>query len=210
MKKIYFLLVIVLLSGTIKAQTEFGIKAGYNLSNMKWQVSGFDDFKFNSKSFFYVGGLVEHHLNDKFSIQAEALYTELGGKSPEEELTTLVGNQVVVIGTNSTTLKTAQIQVPIAAKYYFIPNFSLSAGMNFGFNISSKVENTFNSAQTPSGKIDFFKTLNIFPFIGTEYKFDKHFFADARYQFNFFNAAVKDAPTTKIGIFQAGLGYRFK
>lgn len=210
MKKIYLLLITFVLSGNINAQTEFGVKAGYNLSNMKWEVSGFDDFKFSSKSYFYVGVLAEHHLTDKFSIQAELLYTELGGQSPAEELTTVVGNEVLVIGTNATTFTTSQIQVPIAAKYYVVPNFSLSAGINFGFNISSKVENTFNSDQTPSGKTDLFKTLNIFPFLGTEYKFNEHFFADARYHFNFFNAAVQDAPITKIGFLQAGFGYRFK
>lgn len=49
MKKL-FILCLTALFGITKAQTEFGGKAGYNLSNMKWKVSGFDDFKFDSKS----------------------------------------------------------------------------------------------------------------------------------------------------------------
>ena len=210
MKKIYLLLIAVTLFGNLNAQTDFGVKAGYNLSNMKWQVPGFDDFNFKSKSSFYVGGLAEKHLTEKFSLQAELLYTQLGGKSPAEEITAIVGNEVIVMGTNSTTFTTSQIQVPISAKYYVVPKFSLSAGMNFGFNISSKVKNSFNSDQTPSGKTNLFKTLNIFPFLGTEFKFDDHFFVDARYHFNFFNTAIDDAPPTKIGFLQAGLGYRFK
>lgn len=211
MKKIYLLLIAVALSTNLNAQTDFGVKAGYNLSNMKWQVSGFDDFNFNSKSFFYIGGLAERHINEKFSLQAEILYTELGGKSPaEEEVIGLVGNEMIVMGTNTTTLTTSQIQLPISGKYYVDPKFSLSAGMNFGFNISSKVKNSFNSDQTPSGKTDLFKTLNLFPFLGTEYKFNDHFFVDARYHFNFFNTAINNAPPTKIGFLQAGLGYRFK
>lgn len=208
MKKIYSVLIIAMF-GNLQAQTAFGVKAGYNLSNMKWQVSGFNDYNFDSKSYFYIGALAERHLSDKFSLQAEVLYTELGGKSGEESITTIVGNEVVEMGSNSSTFTTSQIQVPISAKYYFIPKFSLSAGMNFGFSFNSKVKNSFNSDQTPSGKTELFKTLNIFPFLGTEYKFADHFFADARYHFNFFNTAIANAPPTKISFLQIGLGYRF-
>ena len=67
-------------------------------STLPWQLSTtsknfsmsliLDTFIVNllSKSFFYVGGLAEHHLSSKFSVQAEILYTQLGGKSQEEEL----------------------------------------------------------------------------------------------------------------------------
>lgn len=209
MKKILLLLP-VLLFLNLNAQTEFGIKAGYNLSKMKWDISGFDDYEFKSKSFFYAGALAEHHLSDKFSLQAELLYTELGGRSMAEEITDVVGNEVILVGTNATTFTTSQLQLPVSAKYYVAPNFSFSGGLNFGINVSSKVKNTFNSEITPNGKSNLFKTLNIFPFLGTEYQFDDHFFIDARYHFNFFNAAVDNAPPTKIGFVQAGLGYRFK
>ena len=53
MKKIYLILIIAFF-GTLNAQTQFGVKAGYNLSNMKWSVSGFDDMNFGSYSYFYV------------------------------------------------------------------------------------------------------------------------------------------------------------
>ncbi len=209
MKKIILLLACAFI-GNLKAQTDFGVKAGYNLSKMKWEISGFDDYNFDSKSFFYVGGLAEHHLSSKFSLQAEILYTQLRGKSQEEELYDLVGNEVILIGTNRSTYTTSQIQVPIAAKYYIAPQFSLSAGMNFGFNISTKVKNSFNSDLTPSGDAENLKTLNLFPFLGTEYQFNKNIFADFRYHFNVINAAKKDFAPTYFGILQAGIGYRFK
>jgi hypothetical protein len=208
MKKIYLILIIVIF-GNLSAQTEFGVKAGYNLSNMKWVNSGYDNYRFDSYSYFYVGGLVENHLSEKFSIQEEIIYTKLGGKH-SEEINAIVGNEVVDMGTNVTRFTTSQIQIPISAKYYLIPNFSLSAGMTLGFNFSSKVSNTFTSDTTPSGKTDLFKTVNLFPFLGTEYKLNNNFFLDARYNFNFFNTAIKNAPKTKIGFLQIGLGYRFK
>lgn len=208
MKKILFAL-LIFVTVTLHAQSQFGIKGGYNLSSMKWEVKGFDNYKFASQSYFYVGALAERKLSEKVSLQGELLYTELGGKDTET-LTTIVGNEVVEIGTNTTKIATSQLQIPISAKYHLIPQFSLSAGLNFGFNIYSRVKNTFVSDQTPNDKTNLFKTVNIFPFLGTEYKIDNHFFADARYHFNFFNAAIQDAPPTKISFLQVGLGYRFK
>lgn len=79
------------------SQTHFGVKAGYNLSSMNWKLDGYDDMKFDSKSYFYVGGFAEHKINEKFAVQAELLYTQLGGKI-EEEITTFVGNQVITAG----------------------------------------------------------------------------------------------------------------
>lgn len=208
MKKLILLTTFIII-GKLSAQTEFGLKAGYNLSQMKWKVSGFNDYDFDSKSYFYVGGLAEHHLTDKFSIQGEILYTELGGKT-SEELYDLIGNEVVFMGDNTITFKSSQIQVPISAKYYVIPKLSFSAGMNFGINISSKVEQTFISEMSPRGKIESYKTINLFPFLGTEYQFNKNLFADFRYHLNFINAAKKDFIPTYFSIFQAGIGYRFK
>ena len=208
MKKILFAL-LIFAEITLHAQMQFGAKGGYNLSSMKWEVKGFDDYKFASQSYFYVGALAERKLSEKVSLQAEFLYTQLGGKNTEK-LTTIVGNEVLEIGTNTTKIATSQVQVPVSAKYYVNPSFSLSAGLNFGFNISSKVTNSFVSDQTPNGNTNLFKTVNIFPFLGTEYKIDPHFFADARYHFNFFNAAIQDAPPTKISFLQVGISYRFK
>lgn len=65
MKNIYLILILGLF-GNVNAQTTFGVKTGYNLSNMKWVIPEFDDFKYNSYSYFYIGGLVEHHLSDQF------------------------------------------------------------------------------------------------------------------------------------------------
>ena len=208
MKKI-FLFLVMILCANVNAQTEFGVKGGYTLSNMKWQVKGFDDYSFQSKSSFYIGVLAERHLSEKISLQGELLYTELGGKDAEI-LTALVGNEVVEMGTNTTTFKTSQIQVPISAKYYVAPNISFLAGMTFGFNVSSTVKNTFVSEQTPNGKTDLFTTVNLFPFLGTELKLNDHFFTELRYNFNVFNSAINDAPKTKINFLQVGLGYRFK
>lgn len=208
MKKIYLIL-IVLIFCKVSAQTEFGVKAGYNLSNMKWNIPGFDDYKYDSNSYFYIGGLAEHHLSDQFSVQAELIYTEIGG-GRNEIITTIVGNEVLEIGNANVKILTSQIQVPLSAKFYPTSDFSLSGGLNFGFNVNSRVKTDFISDQLYNGKTTLFKSVNIFPFLGTEYKFSNRVFADARYHFGLFNAAKEYAPETKINFFQVGIGYRFK
>lgn len=209
MKKNIFFALAFVLSTISNAQTtsesmSFGVKGGYTLSSMK-----FFNTQLDSKSYFYAGILAEQPLSSKFGLQAEVLYTQLGGKDayPWYEL---VGNEVVNMGNMNFNYKFNQIQVPISVKYYIVPELSASVGMNLGFNISSKVKmNTvFDEAETHN--YESLKTLNLFPFLGAEYKINQKFFVDARYNFNFIEMNKSNAVPIKIGFLQAGVGYRFK
>lgn len=212
MKKNIFFITVFAFSAIFNAQENtkdqasmsFGVKGGYSLSNMKFFGTGLD-----SKSYFYLGLAAEQPLSSKFGLQAELLYTQLGGKDayPWYEL---VGNEVVDVGDMHFDYKFNQIQVPISVKYYIVPELSASVGMNLGFNISSKVKmNTvFDEAETHN--YESLKTLNLFPFLGAEYKINQKFFVDARYNFNFIEMNRSNAVPTKIGFLQAGVGYRFK
>ncbi|MGG1923778.1 MULTISPECIES: porin family protein [Chryseobacterium] len=209
MKKNIFFALAFVLSTISNAQTtsesmSFGVKGGYTLSSMK-----FFNTQLDSKSYFYAGILAEQPLSSKFGLQAEVLYTQLGGKDayPWYEL---VGNEVVNMGNMNFNYKFNQIQVPISVKYYIVPELSASVGMNLGFNISSKVKmNTvFDEAETHN--YESLKTLNLFPFLGAEYKINQKFFVDARYNFNFIEMNKSNAVPIKMGFLQAGVGYRFK
>lgn len=212
MKKNIFFITVFAFSAIFNAQENtkdqasmsFGVKGGYSLSNMKFFGTGLD-----SKSYFYLGIAAEQPLSSKFGLQAELLYTQLGGKDayPWYEL---VGNEVVDVGDMHFDYKFNQIQVPISVKYYIVPELSASVGMNLGFNISSKVKmNTvFDEAETHN--YESLKTLNLFPFLGAEYNINQKFFVDARYNFNFIEMNRSNAVPTKIGFLQAGVGYTFK
>lgn len=207
MKKSILIILLLAVSPFISAQSSsmsFGVKGGYTLSSMKYF-----DTQLDSKSYFYAGILAEQPLSSKFGLQAEVLYTQLGGKESYPGVQ-LIGNEIVNLGDMKFDYKLNQIQVPISLKYYFIPNLSASVGMNIGFNISSKVktDTIFNGEVTANS--DGTKTLNFFPFLGTEYKINEKFFVDARYHFNFFETNKENAVPTKIGFLQAGVGYRFK
>lgn len=211
MTKNFFFALAITFTGFINAQTKesdhdselkFGAKAGYLLSSMK-----IANDKLDSKSYFYAGFVVEKPVSSKISIQAEALYTQIGG-TDSLPLTQLIGNDIVEMGNVDFNYQFTQIQVPVSVKYYFIPKFSASAGMNFGFNLSEKLKTDGIVNGTDSQDLVNYKTLNLFPFLGAEYKITDKFFVDARYNFNFFDTHKKGFET-KIGFLQAGIGYRF-
>lgn len=208
MKKLNLILFIFLF-GAVSAQTHFGAKAGYISSTLKWGASNdtfWEDYSdFDSKSYFYVGGFAEHFLSEKFAIQGELIYTEIGGKT-YLDLYQIVGTEVVNTGKTEVKYNYPQLQIPISAKYYFIKNLAVSGGLNFGFNLNPNVE--FNFVGMEDGKIENAKTLNLFPFLGAEYHFTNNIFADARYNFgtgNIHESGVK----VNANFFQIGLGYRF-
>ncbi|SDI87742.1 Opacity protein [Chryseobacterium taeanense] len=185
------------------SKISFGIKAGYSLSNMK-----FFDEKFDSKSYFYAGIVAEQPVSPKFSVQAEALYTQIGGKQTFPYIM-INDPDMPAVNNIEFNYQLNQIQVPVSAKYYFIPDLSISAGMNIAFNISEKVKTKEVVNGSTSHNYEGVKTVNLFPFLGAEYKINDKFFVDARYNFNFFKINKGDF-TTKIGFLQAGVGYRFK
>ncbi|MBV8328378.1 porin family protein [Chryseobacterium sp.] len=206
MKKIILSALFLAISTVVSAQDStinFGVKGGYSLSDMKFYGE-----KMDSKSYFYAGIVAEHSLSSKFGLQAEVLYTQLGGSTVFEGAQ-LIGNEIVNKNDMKFEYKLNQIQVPVSVKYYFVPAFSASVGMNFGFNISSKTKADTTFGEVSSDNAEGIKTLNLFPFLGAEYKINDKFFVDARYNFNFFEANKTNAVPTKIGFLQAGVGYRF-
>ena len=208
MKKIGLLLMIAV-SSLFFAQTHFGVKAGYINSSLHLKESpdtvweDYSDFK--SNSFFYVGGFAEHFISNKFALQGELLFTQVGGKTTVDLYTFLSGFEWVPMGTVEGKLKYTQIQVPISAKYYFVNQFAISGGFNFAFNISTKAD--FD--MLGSGKIENARTLNMNPFLGAEYHINQNIFVDARYNFGF-GYINRDGIDMRSRFFQIGLGYRFK
>ena len=84
---------------------KFGVKAGLNNSNYT------GDADTDAATSFYVGGLVDFAVSEKFHVQPELLYSVEG--ADEDSMTFL--------------------RLPIMAKYYVAEGFSLQAGPQFGF-----------------------------------------------------------------------------
>ena len=87
----------------------FGAKAGVNFSNFG------GDADTDGTTSFYVGGLADFTVSEKFHVQPELLYSDEGAED----------------------LSVSFLRVPIMAKYYVADGISLQAGPQFGFKIGA-------------------------------------------------------------------------
>ena len=89
---------------------KFGVKAGLNNSNYT------GDADTDAATSFYVGGLVDFAVSEKFHVQPELLYSVEG--ADEDSMTFL--------------------RLPIMAKYYVMEGLSLQAGPEIAFKIAAQ------------------------------------------------------------------------
>jgi len=110
MKKILLSILAVVAFGTASAQDmKFGVKAGANFSNFTGDVDS------DGLTSFYIGGLVDFAVSEKFHVQPELLYSMEGAKDAEISF----------------------LRIPIMAKYYIAEGFNLQAGPSIGFKVSA-------------------------------------------------------------------------
>ncbi|SHK53231.1 porin family protein [Epilithonimonas mollis] len=204
----------VALFGAVNAQTKFGVKAGYALSTMNVNENDLGALK--SKSGFYVGALVEHSLTEKFALQAELQYANLGAKVEESESGITVTENINM----------NRILLPVSAKYFVTPNFGIYGGPFVSFKASNKVKIKVKGTSVDAGTQDEIneyekmledyingglKSSEFGLFFGAEVKVYKGLFADARYSFGLSNQIKDpvDGEKSKLNFFQVGLGYKF-
>lgn len=197
MKRISFTLIAFsLFYYNLNAQEiKIGFKAGLNISNLK--ESGTNT---TTKTGFHGGLFLENFINEKFAIQPEILYSSQGAKE-EGKLPFL--NQNV-----NATLSLDYINVPVMLKYYPIKNFSIEAGPQIGFLLSSKLDITskYNSNITIDNS-DLHALFNKFDYglnFGLEYSSSGLFFS-ARYQ----HGLADIYNSTQNRVFQISTGYKF-
>lgn len=91
-----------------KKEIVFGLKAGYVSANY-----GSDANDGDPRSGFYIGGLVDFHVSEKFHVQPELLYTMEGNGEDEFDLNF--------------------VRIPVMGKFFVRKGFNLQAGPQFGF-----------------------------------------------------------------------------
>ncbi|SIS87214.1 Outer membrane protein beta-barrel domain-containing protein [Kaistella chaponensis] len=235
MKKVLLIGAIALFGALNAQQTKFGLKAGYALSNIvsqELEESLEDEFggssNNNSKSGYFIGAFVEHKLNDKFAIQGEAQYANLGGQFEVKYDETAGGLNIKF--TLQDKLNFNQILIPISAKYFVIPQLAIYGGPSVAFNAGYKSELKFKDHNIPSefmGEInqelsalekeqddllkESLKSTAFNIFFGGEYTFYKGLSVDARYTVGLTNYIKDpvDGEELKMNYLQVGLGYKF-
>ena len=129
MKKFFVVLVALVVTASIAhAQLNFGVRAGFNLTNMATKFDGKsenDDVKF--KPGFQIGAVVDYALTDAISLQPGILFAQQGSKYEKDKYKEVTNLNY--------------IQVPINVQYKLDlggMNLILQAGPYIGFGLGGK------------------------------------------------------------------------
>ncbi len=196
MKKL-FIIAVITLGVTIGANAQkirFGAKAGVSIS----KITGDDLGDLNMRTSLLIGGVAEIPISDKFSVQPEILYSAQGAKKDSEG----VGAELVY--------KLDYINVPVMAKYYIIEGFSIEAGPQIGFLISSKID-WEAEGESGSEDIEYLKSVDFGLNFGLGYKLDNGLNFGARYNLGLSNLNDFDNSDNNIknSVIQISVGYYF-
>ena len=131
MKKFYVILVAValLFTSEAKAQIDFGLKGGLNVTDISLSNEVFDT---SNRTGFYIGPTVKFTIPViGLGIDASALYDYRSAKLNEGDY-------------DETTVKQQQIAIPINLRYGFglgdLASLFIFAGPQFGFNVGSDLD----------------------------------------------------------------------
>lgn len=198
----------------------FGVKAGLNASTLSQydRYDGYDNDQ-KMKAGFNAGVFVNIPVAEKFSIQPELLFNQLGSKS-EEKYEFFINSDVLRQKFDyKTTLN--YLSLPVMVQYNILPQLYVEAGPEFGILLSGKTKgdatmtNISGNTSTQSFSNNISKDiLNKFNFgigIGAGYYFTQNLAATAR-----FTAGITDVYKHNTGdairnnAVQIGLAYKFK
>ena len=117
MKKIFLTAALIVgVAVSANAQNvDFGVKAGANFSNLEFESTGISVTP-DGRTGFYVGGIADISVSEKFSVQPEDVYSSEGAEDASVDF----------------------INVPIMAKYYVASGLSLQAVPQIGFLVDAE------------------------------------------------------------------------
>ncbi|WP_318640974.1 porin family protein [Flavobacterium ardleyense] len=210
MKKIILSVAAMLTFGFVNAQeVEFGVKAGVNIASITGDVEDV-----SAKIGFHIGGFAEIKISEKFSVQPELLFSTQGAKSE------YTYNEGGFTEKSTDKLNLNYINIPVMAKLYVAEGFSLEAGPQIGFLMSSKTKSDYtitgggmdiNESVEVDSK-EFTNTVDFGLNFGLGYKFTENLSAGARYNLGLsdINKEVDgEALSVKNSVIQVSIGYSF-
>lgn len=168
-----------------------GAKGGVNLATLTG-----DDVDVETRTSFHLGLVAEIPFADNFYFGPEVLYSSQGAKFKE-------------FGTEGF-FKLDYVQVPLMLKYNVGPGFSLEAGPQIGFLVSSEAESEGVSVNVD----EYFSTFDLGASFGLGYKFINRLFVQGRYNLGLSNIWDSEEfgsgeEKLKNSVIQFSLGYMF-
>lgn len=188
MKKILLITVFLCATVSLFAQSSYGVKAGFNASNIGADYDG------NMKIGIYVGVFSEFDISNQFSIQPEVVYSRQGAS---------------LAGESNHKIRLNYINIPVLAKYYVMDEWSFEAGPQLGVLLTAKSCTSSDGVKTKEKINNLFSTLDFGLALGTSYLFMDNIGASLRYNIGISNISSVNGLTMRNGVLQLGAFVQF-
>ncbi|MDR6369939.1 hypothetical protein J2795_001518 [Chryseobacterium bernardetii] len=207
---------------TTAPSVRFGIKAGFNGSTFSRGERNEVDNSEKVKAGSYIGVFANIPLAEKFSIQPELLFSQLGSKTEDIFIHHSENSYTKQEYTYKTNLN--YLTLPVMVQYHILPQLYVEAGPEFGLLLGGKIEGdgrneiryndtTSTSTESFDNKIPM-KLYNKFNFgigIGAGYYFTQNFGVTARFTAGVTGIFKNDYGTkVRNNALQIGVAYQFK
>jgi len=189
MKKLFFVVAILVAGVAVQAQVKFGAKVGGNLS--MWGGDDADAIDPKSKFGFHAGAIVNIPVSSMFSVQPEVLFSAEGAKveSDPDDLNYNLGF----------------INIPVLLQYNNPSGFYAETGPQIGLLMTAKAK----MGDADEDIKDSFKGTNFSWAIGAGYKMSNGFGFGVRYALGLGNIIDEDDVDVKQSNFGFGVFYMF-
>ncbi|SIT23062.1 Outer membrane protein beta-barrel domain-containing protein [Chryseobacterium ureilyticum] len=210
----------------------YGVKGGFNASNLS--RTDMDRYNYGSqyeeqnnddrlKPGFHAGVFVNIPVAQKFSIQPELLFSQLGSKA-EERYRYASGGSIYKRNVDFTT-NLNYLTLPIMVQYNILPQLYVEAGPEFGLLIGGKLKgdmsveersgsqiNTYRDSFSNKLVMDFYNRFNFGLGVGAGYYFTPKFGVTARFTAGITNVMKNTDSDYKVrnNALQVGVAYKFK
>ena len=200
MKKLFsaFLLCVLAIAASAQQnETYYGVKAGFNLSDLSAVPSS------KMKPGFYLGGFAESFLINEFSLQIEAAYSRQGN---------IINNLRVNNYDVKRIIHLDYLNIVVLGKFYPAEAFSLNAGLQAGMLLNNRIIDERDGSKTKVSYNHAFQSADLSVVLGASYKILPYLEASARYNLGItkvVSASGLWSSSVKNRVIQVGLGYIF-
>lgn len=204
----------------------FGVKGGLTASTISCSDDRYYEYEEHNdedklKVGFQAGVFVNIPVAEKFSIQPELLFNQLGSKVEERynhysSNSSFKHNSEYKVNLNYLTL-------PVMVQYNILPQLYVEAGPEFGYLLGGKVKGddittmTTGNSTTISKEsysedlpMDIYRRFNFGIGIGAGYYFTQNFGVTARFTAGISNIMKETDYKMRNNAFQVGVAYKFK
>lgn len=207
---------------TTPSSVRFGIKAGFNGSTFSRGERSEVDNSEKIKAGSHIGVFANIPLAEKFSIQPELLFSQLGSKTEDIFIHNSENSSTKHEYTYKTNLN--YLTLPVMIQYNILPQLYVEAGPEFGLLLGGKINGDGRSevifeGTTTTGTESFsenitMKLYNKFNFgigIGAGYYFTQNFGVTARFTAGITEIFKNDyGSKVRNNALQIGVAYQFK